>query len=216
MKKFIYTILLALAAGFTACDEHEVPVDWSDKDGNIYCTDGSIVPLAQLASSSKTPAGVVVKVGNDTDDFQASVIALHDVGSYAYADTLYNISNVATDTEAFNGKSNTAALLVEYTSEPRLNPSAAIMASSFNASGITGWHLPSVAELKAANNAVVQSALQQVGKPFDNDWYITSTVDGTSGLTAVNYNYCVSMTEGRVVSSIKTEGHRVRPFLLVK
>lgn len=216
MKNLIYTILLTLVAGLTACDEHEVPVDWSDKDGNIYCTDGSIIPLQELESSAKTPAGVVVKVGAETDGFQAIVIALQDVGYHAFADTLYNISNVTTDISAFDGKSNTAALLVEYVEEPKLCPSAAIKASSYNASGITGWHLPSVAELKAANNAVVQAALRQVGEPFDTDWYVTSTVDGTSSETAVNYNYCVSMTEGRVVSSIKTESHKVRPFLMVK
>lgn len=216
MKNILYILLLALTAALPSCDKHEAPLDWSDKDGNIYCTDGSIVPLEALQTSGKTPAGVVVKVGGADDGFQAVIIALQDVGYHAFADTLYNISDVTTDMTAFDGKNNTAALLVESENEPRLNPQAAIAAGSYNESGITGWHLPSVAELRTANTPEVQQALKQVGQPFDNDWYVSSTVDGSNSQTAINYNYCVSMTEGRVVSSIKTESHKVRPFLLVK
>lgn len=213
VKKLLFFAVLAALA---SCDEHVIPVDWSDREGNIYCTDGSIVPYSTLDDSGKVPAGVVVKVGSETDGFQALVIALEDIGQYAYADSLYNIANVTTDITSFDGKHNTATLLVEGVKEAAFNPQAAMAAAGYSASGITGWHLPSVAELKAANKAGVQNILKQLGEPFRQDWYISSTVDGTGVGTAINYNYCVSMTEGRVVSSFKTEAHVVRPFLLIK
>lgn len=201
---------------FCSCEEHVEPIDYSLKTGNIYCADGAIIPPAQARDEAREAVGIVVRVGGDEDEFAAIVMAMRDLGQAQYADSLYSVSSVSTDLHAFNGKHNTAALLNEAVEEERLNPMAAYMAASYNAGGITGWHLPSVAELKAAATPTVRASLELMdGEALQDGWYTTSTQDGTTSETDVNYNYCISITEGRIVSAVKTERHRVRPFLVI-
>lgn len=217
IKGFIYSILLIMGSLMASCDKHEDLIDYTLKVGNIYCMDGTIVPPGEFPDMGKQAVGVVVRVGEKEEDYQAIVVGLRDIGMAAYADTLYTIRSVSSDITLFNGKHNTAALMNEYTGEERLNPGAAIKCTNYTCGNISGWHLPSVAEVKAAGNGTVRRSIEIAGgATFKEDWYMTSTIDGSSEETTVNYNFCINMAEGRVVSSYKTEAHLVRPFLVIR
>ena len=85
--------------------------------------------------------------------------------------------------------------------------------------GALSWHLPSVGEMQAVitDRYTIRESISIVGgDDFSNEWYLTSTVDGSSNETAEMYNYCVIMPEGRVVSELKTMTHKVRPFLIIR
>ena len=217
IKGFIYSILLFMGGIMASCDKHEDLTDYTLKVGIIYCMDGTIVPPGEFPGMGKQAVGVVVRVGEKEEDSQAIVVGLRDIGMAAYADTLYTIRSVSSDITLYNGKHNTAALMNEYTEEERLNPGAAIKCANYTCGDINGWHLPSVAEVKAAGNGAVRRSIDIAGgAAFKEDWYMTSTIDGSSEETTVNYNFCINMAEGRVVSSYKTEAHLVRPFLVIR
>lgn len=221
MKRIFFYIAACITATcfMSSCDEHIKVIDRTLKVGNIYCTDGTTVPPEDYPEYGCRAVGVVVAVAGPEEDWHSLVMALEDLPEEAvYTDTLMNVSNVSSSLTELDGKQNTSALLVEGEKEPRLNPQAALNAAAYAEWGITGWHLPSVAEMgmAARNRAAVNRALDVAGgQRFDNQWYHTSTADGSSSQTAVNYNYCVIMPEGNAVSSIKTSYHKVRPFLMV-
>lgn len=222
MRKLIYIWSLFMAVIMCSCEKHVIPVDLTLRVGNIYRADGSIVPPAHHRVEDETApeaVGVVVSVGEDGDGYSALVMSLYDLqGSYCYAAETGE-TDASTDTELFNGKENTAILLSEYAENEKLDPRGAIMASAYYAGGVAGWHLPSVGEMQAVitDRYTIRESISIVGgDDFSNEWYLTSTVDGSSSETAEMYNYCVIMPEGRVVSELKTMTHKVRPFLIIR
>ena len=222
MRKLIYILSLCMAVLVCSCEEHIVPVDLTLRVGNIYRADGSIVPPAHHRVEGETApeaVGVVVSVGEDGADYSALVMSLHDLpGSYWFAAETGK-TDVSSDTKLFNGKENTATLLYEYADNDKLDPMGAIMAASYTAGNIAGWHLPSVGEMRSViqGKYTIRESIRIVGgDDFCNEWYLTSTVDGSSDETAEMYNYCVIMPEGRVVSELKTQTHKVRPFLIIR
>lgn len=226
MKKFTHIILIgmmtALMMSVTSClDEHIEPVDLTLKVGNVYCHNGSVYPVNHCTQQTDLqPVGVVVAVGGENDSWQALVMGLHDIGKACYLDdTASEIKGISTDTDAFDGKQNTSALIQAMADDKSVRPEAALMVAAYTEGGTSGWHLPSVAELRmaAVNRWAIHNAINAVGgEPFSDDWYQTSTTDGSSSETEMLYNYCVILPEGRVVSENKTVEHRVRPFLILR
>lgn len=223
MKKIGFIILTVFMCITTiGCEEHLEPVDLSLKIGNIYRTDGTIVPIDyHLAQGKDSPeaVGVVCAVGEKKDNYNALVVALNDLGNEYYFANDTVATKASSDLELFNGKENTAALLAEYGENENLSPMGAVMATAYTAGNIAGWHLPSVAELYSIvkNKGIIISSIKQVGgEDFEDEWYLTSTVDGTSDNTSLFYNYCIIMPEGRRVSDFRTSSHKVRPFLIIR
>lgn len=220
----IKRLLMMLMAVVTlaGCDEHEAVVDLSLKVGNVYRMDGSIVPpLHHKKQLNEAPqaVGVVVAVGGPEDNYSALIMGLEDLDDKYWYSAKSAETSASSDLYAFNGKENTTKLLTEYTEDAELDPLGAVMAATYTAGGITGWHLPSVGEMKAVvkNRLVIRETLHGLGADeFRDEWYLSSTVDGSSDETAVMYNYCIIMPEGRVVSELKTLPHRVRPFMIIR
>lgn len=222
MKIMHYIMALLAALAMVACDEHEELVDLTLKVGNVYRVDGTIVPPAhhrQQLDQAPQAVGVVVAVGTADDNYSALVMGLYDLEDSYWFAAKESETDASTDLEAFNGKENTTMLLSEYKEDESLDPMGAIMAATYNAGGITGWHLPSVGEIRAVvqNRSTVLGTINMLGADdFRDEWYLTSTVDGSSSETAVMYNYCILMPEGRVASELKTQSHRVRPFMILR
>lgn len=222
MKKIVYFLTLLIAVGLYSCDDHIELVDLSLKIGNIYRMDGTIVPVDyHLTQGEEAPEaiGVVTGIGAKEDSFSALVVALVDLpGNYYFSNDTIE-TNASSDLEAFNGKENTAALLAEYAENENLDPMGAVMATAYSAGGVAGWHLPSVAEMYSVvkNRGIVIDAIKKVGgEDFKDEWYLTSTVDGTSDKTSLFYNYCIIMPEGRRISDFRNSSHKVRPFFVLK
>lgn len=213
---------LLAAVVMVACDEHEEVVDLTLKVGNVYRADGTIVPPAhhrQQLDQAPQAVGVVVAVGTEDDSYSALIMGLYDLEDLYWFSAKEAETEAGTDLEAFNGKENTSMLLSEYKEDNSLDPMGAIMAATYNAGGITGWHLPSIGEMKAVvkNRSTVLGTVSMLGADdFKDEWYLTSSVDGASSETIIMYNYCILMPEGRVASELKTESHRVRPFLILR
>lgn len=224
MKKIhIIAFLLMLAASFTAClDEHQEPVDLSLKVGNIYCVDGNIYPVDYFATMGKSPAGIVTAVGGPNDNYRALVMGLEDAGQAYYVNTvLEDISDVSSDVTLFDGKENTAALLMAALNSDStcvIIPAGALLCSTYNANGVGAWHLPSVAEFRTVASAytVISASLKAVGAAPLDVRYQTSTIDGTSSNAQQLYNYTIELPKGNIASSIKTESHLVRPFMILR
>jgi hypothetical protein len=215
-NKTIIGILAAMA--LAGCSEHEVPVDYSLKAGNIYCADGTVLPPSEY-DSSMNGIGVVVKVGGEDDNYKAICVGRYDIGMYAFSDTLYKFSSVSTDLELYDGRENTAALIKEHMENPEITVPAATAVAAHSDCGVTGWHIPSAAELilLAKEKKAVKPSLEQIeGEwPYEK-WYVSSTQDGRNSSTQVLYTYSVSLSEGRVKDTQKTEKHAVRPFIIIE
>lgn len=224
MRKIqISIILLAMVSSFFAClDDHEEPVDLSLKVGNIYCEDGNIYPVDFYLNQEVPAAGVITAVGGPEDNYRALVIALEDAGNTYYLnDFIDDISDVSTDITLFDGKENTAALLIaslESDSTTQIIPAGAILCSTYRASGLGAWHLPSVAEFRsvATSYATIARSLNEIGAEPLGETYQTSTIDGNSGSNEQLFNYTIELPKGNIASTLKTESHPVRPFLILR
>lgn len=233
---FDLLILVTVTVMLCACDKHEEVVDRSLRIGNVYCADGSVISpddyntLLQNGDVQPVALGVIVAVGIDEDNYSALIMSKEDLsGTYAFLNTYSEEGNNSTSLTTFDGKENTSMLLNAYNESTEeddngnvsygIVPDAAIAATCYTAGYIAGWHLPSVGELKAAINNInkISASLAIIGGDiFENDWYQTSTVDGSSSESSMMYNYNVIMPEGRIVSTLKTEAHKVRPFLILR
>lgn len=222
MKAIHFLTIVLAAILMAACDEHQEVVDLTLRVGNVYRTDGTIVPPQHhKAQGDEAPmaVGVLVAVGGQDDNYSALVMALEDLDDTYWFSGKSSETDVMTDLESFNGRENTSTLLFEYSEDKELDPMGAVMAGAYNAGGITGWHLPSVGELMAVvkHRNTVAGSLKMLGaQDFSNEWYLTSTADGNSEETKFMYCYCVIMPEGRVVGELKTEKHKVRPFMIIR
>jgi len=220
MKKTIFAALMIAAISFASClDEHEEPIDLSLKVGNIYCENGQILPVDYYLMQDVPAAGVVTAVGGPEDNYRALIVSLEDIGRIHYFNlTDEDVSGVSSNLDTMDGKENTAALLYSAVEDSLAHPGAALLCSSYMASGMSAWHLPSVGEFRtvAANFAVISRSLNAVKAQPLGDSYQTSTVDGTGQNNSRLYNYLIELPKGNVTSVIKTEPHQVRPFLMLK
>lgn len=219
MKNIIKFMLMAMAViAFSSCQEHEDVIDYSLKNGNIFCADGRIVPPDAYDPNRMNGIGVIVKTGGEDDGYKAIAVGKEDIGSHFYCDSLMSVLGVSSETGVMNGKENTAALINLHNEENIAVP-AAEAASAYRTAGVSGWHLPSCGELLEASKggSMIEQALELIGgHPMTEEWYMSSTQDGASENTKILYMYCVSMKEGRVRYAMKSESYPVRPFITIK
>ena len=152
-----------------------------------------------------------LRVGNNRDT--ALVVSTHELGSYAYADSLGTVGSVDSDSRTLCGAENTAALLVSEIPTP-----AAEAVADFR-SPMASWALPSAGELRALASMlpVVENSMRMIGgEPFSDGQYVSSTQDGSSSESEQMYYLSVAVRSGFVTSTIKTTPGRVRPVLRIR
>ena len=200
---------VAVMGGVTSCEEHTDEYDGSLRVGNILLADNSVVSPQGYDAEGKQAIGVIFYCNRDT----ALVISTHELGSYAYADSLGTVGSVDSDSRTLCGAENTAALLVSEIPTPAAEAVAAFR------SPMASWTLPSAGELRAlaAMLPVVENSMRIIGgEPFDDGQYLSSTQDGSTSESEQMYYLSVAVRSGFVTSTIKTTPGRVRPVLRVR
>lgn len=200
---------VAVMGGVTSCEEHTDEYDGSLRVGNILLADNSVVSPQGYDAEGKQAVGVIFYCNRDT----ALVISTHELGSYAYADSLGTVGSVDSDSRTLCGAENTAALLVSEIPTPAAEAVAAFR------SPMASWALPSAGELRAlaAMLSVVENSMRIIdGDPFDDGQYLSSTQDGSTSESEQMYYLSVAVRSGFVTSTIKTTPGRVRPVLRVR
>ena len=191
---------VAVMGGVTSCEEHTDEYDGSLRVGNILLADNTVVSPQGYDAEGKQAVGVIFYCNRDT----ALVISTHELGCYAYADSLGTVGSV---------DRNTAALLVSEIPTPAAEAVAAFR------SPMASWALPSAGELRAlaAMLPVVENSMRIIGgEPFDDGQYLSSTQDGSTSESEQMYYLSVAVRSGFVTSTIKTTPGRVRPVLRVR
>ena len=200
---------VAVMGGVTSCEEHTDEYDGSLRVGNILLADNSVVSPQGYDAEGKQAVGVIFYCNRDT----ALVISTHELGCYAYADSLGTVGSVDSDSRTLCGAENTAALLVSEIPTPAAEAVAAFR------SPMASWALPSAGELRAlaAMLSVVENSMRIIGgEPFDDGQYLSSTQDGSTSESEQMYYLSVAVRSGFVTSTIKTTPGRVRPVLRVR
>lgn len=211
----ILALLISLL--FTACEKHEPVVDYSLKVGNIYISDGRILPPEAYDPQQHTAVAVIVATGNSNDPFKALGVALDEWQDRA-ANMTGELDGVSGDIDDMNGRSNTAAMLAAMEENEKLDCAAAVSVNAYG-EGDGRWHLPACGELLrlASSHHKIDEVLRTVGgKPLSTDLYLSSTVDGADENSKRLFMRNVSLQEGRVVSSNRTAEKTVRPFILIR
>ena len=202
-------IAVAVMEGVTSCEEHNDEYDGSLRVGNILLADNTVVSPQGYDAEGKQAVGVIFYCNRDT----ALVISTHELGCYAYADSLGTVGSVDSDSRTLCGAENTAALLVSEIPTPAAEAVAAFR------SPMASWALPSAGELRAlaAMLPVVENSMRIIGgEPFDDGQYLSSTQDGSTSESEQMYYLSVAVRSGFVTSTIKTTPGRVRPVLRVR
>ena len=171
--------------------------------------DNSVVSPQGYDADGQQAVGVIFYCNRDT----ALVVSTHELGSYAYADSLGTVGSVDSDSRTLCGAENTAALLVSEIPTP-----AAEAVADFR-SPMASWALPSAGELRALASMlpVVENSMRMIGgEPFSDGQYVSSTQDGSSSESEQMYYLSVAVRSGFVTSTIKTTPGRVRPVLRIR
>lgn len=182
-------IAVAVMGGVTSCEEHTDEYDGSLRVGNILLADNSVVSPQGYDAAGKQAVGVIFYCNRDT----ALVISTHELGSYAYADSLGTVGSVDSDSRTLCGAENTAALLVSEIPTPAAEAVAAFR------SPMASWALPSAGELRAlaAMLPVVENSMRIIGgDPFDDGQYLSSTQDGSTSESEQMYYLSVAVRSG--------------------
>lgn len=211
IKNYAAMLMMAVAVmgGMTSCEEHTDEFDGSLRVGNILLADNSVVSPQGYDADGQQAVGVIFYCNRDT----ALVVSTHELGSYAYADSLGTVGSVDSDSRTLCGAENTAALLVSEIPTP-----AAEAVADFR-SPMASWALPSAGELRALASMlpVVENSMRMIGgKPFSDGQYVSSTQDGSSSESEQMYYLSVAVRSGFVTSTIKTTPGRVRPVLRIR
>ena len=208
-KTALLMMAVAVMGGFSSCEEHSDEYDSSLRVGNILLADNSIVSPQGYDSNSHKAVGVIFYANRDT----ALVVSAHELGSYAYADSLGTIGSVDNDSRSLCGTENTAALLVSEI----VTPAAEAVADYSTPQ--TSWALPSAGELRAlaAMLPIVERSMELIGgEPFADGQYVSSTQDGSTSESEQMYYLSVAVRSGFVTSTIKTTPGRIRPVLRIR
>ena len=211
IKNYAAMLMIAVAVmgGMTSCEEHTDEFDGSLRVGNILLADNSVVSPQGYDADGQQAVGVIFYCNRDT----ALVVSTHELGSYAYADSLGTVGSVDSDSRTLCGAENTAALLVSEIPTP-----AAEAVADFR-SPMASWALPSAGELRALASMlpVVENSMRMIGgEPFSDGQYVSSTQDGSSSESEQMYYLSVAVRSGFVTSTIKTTPGRVRPVLRIR
>ena len=208
-KTALLMMAVAVMGGFSSCEEHSDEYDSSLRVGNILLTDNSIVSPQGYDSNSHKAVGVIFYANRDT----ALVVSAHELGCYAYADSLGTIGSIDNDSRSLCGTENTAALLVSEI----VTPAAEAVADYSTPQ--TSWALPSAGELMAlaAMLPIVERSMELIGgEPFADGQYVSSTQDGSTSESEQMYYLSVAVRSGFVTSTIKTTPARIRPVLRIR
>lgn len=211
IKNYAAMLMMAVAVmgGMTSCEEHTDEFDGSLRVGNILLADNSVVSPQGYDADGQQAVGVIFYCNRDT----ALVVSTHELGCYAYADSLGTVGSVDSDSRTLCGAENTAALLVSEIPTP-----AAEAVADFR-SPMASWALPSAGELRALASMlpVVENSMRMIGgEPFSDGQYVSSTQDGSSSESEQMYYLSVAVRSGFVTSTIKTTRGRVRPVLRIR
>lgn len=211
IKNYAAMLMMAVAVmgGMTSCEEHTDEFYGSLRVGNILLADNSVVSPQGYDADGQQAVGVIFYCNRDT----ALVVSTHELGCYAYADSLGTVGSVDSDSRTLCGTENTAALLVSEIPTP-----AAEAVADFR-SPMASWALPSAGELRALASMlpVVESSMRMIGgEPFSDGQYVSSTQDGSSSESEQMYYLSVAVRSGFVTSTIKTTPGRVRPVLRIR
>ena len=211
IKNYAAMLMMAVAVmgGMTSCEEHTDEFDGSLRVGNILLADNSVVSPQGYDADGQQAVGVIFYCNRDT----ALGVSTHELGSYAYADSLGTVGSVDSDSRTLCGAENTAALLVSEIPTP-----AAEAVADFR-SPMASWALPSAGELRALASMlpVVENSMRMIGgEPFSDGQYVSSTQDGSSSESEQMYYLSVAVRSGFVTSTIKTTPGRVRPVLRIR
>ena len=208
-KAVMLSMAVTVMGGFASCEEHTDEYDGSLRVGNILLADNSVVSPQGFDSNCDKAVGVIFYTNGDT----ALVVSTHELGDYAYADSLGSVGSVDNDSHTMCGAENTAALLVSEISTPAAEAVAGYLTPQ------TSWALPSAGELRAlaALRPVVERSMEIVGgEPFADGQYVSSTQDGSTSESEQMYYLSVAVRSGFVTSTIKTTPGRVRPVLRIR
>lgn len=231
MKKTMILLLVSILVYLTTgCKKHtEIepepnPIDLSLKVGNIYCDDGSAIDPYNYKQLGMTNAVGVIFWVNDSLEVEdkAYIVSLKDAELYgqhlcSWSDTLVS-TGVSTSISALDGAANTTKI-VSFQLENGGYFMAKDFATSYHEGDFKSWYLPSAAQLIQLylNMEPVTYALECCsGEDFSRVWYWTSTEDN-DGSESKKYNACiVSLEEGHIQASLKTNFHNVRPIKTIK
>lgn len=213
IPKIHSTILMAAALSLAACDAHIETPDETVRPGHVLCTDGTTMPYSKYEQSGKQAIAVVFDTGQrEETGGNGYAVYLWDIAPQAFADSLGVEQGTSTDTEAFDGNTNTFAL---YDTREKASPMAeAVMDLWWNGQSA---YVPSVAQMRLlyAARETVNPILEKCGgdtlpQVENNCWYWTSTeVEGQQTAKAWLY----SLGSGAMQETPKTQAHQVRPII---
>ena len=202
----IVIAILSTIVSLCSCEEHDESMETKEKVGNILLSDNTVIRPEKFNSKTDSAIGVIFYVNKDT----TLLVGVNECGKYSYSDTLKTIENVKNDIFSKCGMENTSAILNSGVKSP-----AAFIAETYKNSG---WYLPSAGELRAlsSNISTITRSLKVIGgEPISDDFYVSSSQDGTSEANSTRYYYCVSLMSDRIISCNKTIPHRVRPIMRI-
>ncbi|MDD5862622.1 MAG: hypothetical protein PUD15_08750 [Prevotella sp.] len=212
---FVFVAGLSL----TACDDHEV-ADLSPHIGYVLCDDNSYMDTtAFLAQDTRKAAGVIFAL--KTEDHPVLAVNLHEI-SGMFCDTLGLSNGTSGSTAAYDGRSNTTAMIDSYDSKTGHGSPIAMTAQTFHSDGQSEF-IPSVAEMRMLIKAAgtINPVLKRLGGTVinttatgnvDDTWYWTSSEDSTSNNKAA---WLCSAANGGILSTLKTSVHKVRSVVEV-
>lgn len=203
-------ILIAAAASLSlmSCEEHLTTLDSSKEVGYIVLANNDIVSPQGYDGSRHHAIGVIFHVSGDT----AYAVCARECQAAPFSLSGVSVDGISKSTSDMKGFENTVAIITS--GKARSEAVDEILALRDPA-----WYLPSAGELRALSMslpAVERSMAAIGGDPFANDYYLSSTEDGSSASSSDMYCYCVSVRNGYTASTMKSEPHLVRAFMRFK
>lgn len=195
------------ALSLLSCEEHQALPDTSKGVGNIILANNAIVAPESYDRESGNAVGVIYHVSGDT----AYVVCVRECGTLSFSNDDQAIDGISKSTYDYKGFENTVAILAE---KDITSDAVSEIENLPNA-----WYLPSAGELRtlSSNLPVVERSLRIVGgEPFYDEYYLSSTEDGSTQSSSEMFVYCVNVRNGYLASTRKSEPKRVRPFMRFK
>lgn len=216
MKKFVFMFIIA---SLSSCIKHTEPTLDSDYQiGNIYCSDGTILPIADYTKQNvKKAAGVIFYVyTNPQTPYKALILALDELPPMTWCDTVGDVGT-PTDFNLMNGAENTYTTVCWALSNDI--QTACLQAYNYSKFNIRGWFLPSLAEamqIVKYKYVLLHSMEECGGEPFLSFWYWTSTQDNTNSDGTTLNAMAVSYLNEAIMPSSKLNTYAVRPIMAIK
>lgn len=215
MKKLFYIMLAFVGMALASCDGHHPEPDMGMKVGDVLCTDGQILPLADWEKSGKEGIGIVFYVNRNPEvEGRGFAVYLRDIMPVEFADSLGVKQGTSADAYALDGNANTYALM----SQRNVGSPMADAVFELWRYGQSAY-IPSVAQLRLLKEACPYinrhiEAIGGLGIPDDPGrcWYWSSTeVEGQETAKAWLY----SLSQGAIQETPKTQAHQVRPIITI-